>query len=71
MRTLSHIQPALLRPADLMIFLAIGRTALYKIIEEDPTFPPKVRLSKRAVAWRRKEVEEWLTNLPDDNRGTG
>ena len=27
----------------------------------DPTFPKGIRLSKRAVRWRKEDIEAWLT----------
>lgn len=36
----------------------LGRSTIYRLMAEDK-FPCPVRLAKRAVAWRRTDLEEW------------
>ena len=46
--------PAVLRATGL------GRSTLYRLISER-TFPPPVKLAKRAVAWWHEEVQRWAS----------
>ncbi|MCY4156982.1 MAG: AlpA family phage regulatory protein [Gammaproteobacteria bacterium] len=64
LQSLTHIQPALLRVRDLMAYLNFGRTGIYKLVKEDPTFPRSIQLSNRAVAWKREEIDRWIDSRP-------
>ena len=37
----------------------VSPTSIYRFIREG-TFPPQVKLGKRAVGWRAKDVEAWI-----------
>jgi prophage regulatory protein len=50
--------PYLLRLPAVLRTTGLGRSTLYKLISER-SFPPPVKLAKRAVAWRREEVQQW------------
>ena len=50
----------LIRPRDLARELSIPLSTLYRWIDEDPTFPPRVRIGPRSVAFRKADVEKWL-----------
>lgn len=41
----------------------LGRSTIYRLMAEDK-FPPPVRLAKRAVAWRRIDLERWSAERP-------
>jgi prophage regulatory protein len=41
----------------------LGRSTNYRLIAEDK-FPSPVRLAKRAVAWRRSDLELWSAARP-------
>lgn len=43
--------------------LGMSRTSLWRLRKEGD-FPSPVKLGKRAVAYHRKEVDEWLANRP-------
>lgn len=60
----SPIQPAVLRIADLKLYLGLSKTAIHNLAKRDPTFPSRVVLGPRAVAWRRAEIDEWLASRP-------
>ena len=62
------VQPAILRVADMLAYLNIGRTGLYKLLAEDPSFPPQIKLGKRAVGWKRHEVDSWIADRPAADR---
>ena len=62
--TTLHIMPELYRLGDVCAVLGVGRSTIYTLMESDPTFPEQVRLSRRAVRWRRTEIEEWARSRP-------
>ncbi|MCR5867572.1 AlpA family phage regulatory protein [Aquincola sp. J276] len=41
-----------------MRLTGLGRSTIYRLMAEDD-FPTPVRLAKRAVAWRRVDLEQW------------
>jgi prophage regulatory protein len=41
----------------------LGRSTIYRLMAEDK-FPTPVRLTKRAVAWRRADLERWSEGRP-------
>lgn len=41
----------------------LGRSTIYRLMAEDK-FPSPVRLAKRAVAWRRTDLEQWSAGRP-------
>ena len=41
----------------------LGRSTIYRLMSEDK-FPSPVRLAKRAVAWRRIDLEQWSAGRP-------
>ncbi|MGY4828657.1 helix-turn-helix transcriptional regulator [Sphaerotilaceae bacterium SBD11-9] len=56
--------PALfVRMAVVMRMTGLGRSTIYRLMAEDK-FPPPVRLAKRAVAWRRIDLERWSAARP-------
>ena len=59
----NHLPPALLRLSDLMTYLSVGRTAIYALRSDDATFPAPVTVGKRAVAWKKFEVDRWIDKL--------
>ena len=60
----THRPSMLLRIADLQRELRIGRTSVYTLVATDPTFPRPIQLTPRAVAWRREDVEAWVSSRP-------
>ena len=56
--------PALLRLADVCRTLALGRSTVYSLLNSDPSFPSPVRLTARAIRWRRVDVVEWAESRP-------
>ena len=41
----------------------LGRSTIYRLMAENK-FPSPVRLAKRAVAWRRIDLEQWSAGRP-------
>lgn len=51
---------SLIRPRKLCEELGIPMSTLYRWLDDDPTFPKRVQLGTKAVAFRRDDVEEWI-----------
>ncbi len=62
----------LLRKSEVLRLCALSRSGLYAKIKAGE-FPRPVRLGPRAVAWREKEVRDWIESRPPsvDNRPLG
>jgi prophage regulatory protein len=67
---LSRTQPSpevvgalLLRIGAVMRLTGLGRSTIYRLMAEEQ-FPSPVRLTKRVVAWRRSELEQWSNGRP-------
>lgn len=57
-------QPAVfIRMAAVVRMTGLGRSTIYRLMAEDK-FPSPVRLAKRAVAWRRVDLEQWSAGRP-------
>ena len=57
-------QPSVfVRMAAVLRMTGLGRSTIYRLMAEDK-FPPPVRLAKRAVAWRRVDLEQWSNGRP-------
>ena len=41
----------------------LGRSTIYRLVAQDK-FPLPVRLAKRAIAWRRTDLERWSAGRP-------
>jgi prophage regulatory protein len=58
------VQPAVfVRMAAVMQLTGLGRTTIYRLMAEDK-FPSPVRLAKRAMAWRRVDLDQWSAGRP-------
>ena len=51
------------RMAAVVRMTGLGRSTIYRLMAEDK-FPTPVRLAKRAVAWRRLDLEQWSAARP-------
>jgi len=49
----------ILRCKDVMSLTGLSRSTIYAMMSEG-TFPPSIKLSKRAVGWRETAIREWL-----------
>jgi prophage regulatory protein len=52
----------LLRLPQIMREVGLCRSSIYSAISEG-RFPPPLRISRRAVAWREADIEAWKTKL--------
>ena len=55
----------ILRLKEVKLILGIGRTTLWKIINEDPTFPPKDFITSKNYGFRKCDFEKWFLNKID------
>ena len=51
------------RMAAVVRMTGLGRSTIYRMMAED-RFPSPVRLAKRAIAWRRSDLEQWSAGRP-------
>jgi prophage regulatory protein len=54
--------PAFLRTPSVMHMTGLGRSTIYRMMAEQ-RFPSPVKLSTRAVAWRREDLDRWSEDL--------
>ena len=52
-----------LRMAALVKLIGISRSTIYRLMASRQ-FPTPVKLSYRAVGWRRSDVDRWKESLP-------
>lgn len=52
-----------IRMAMVIRMTGLGRSTIYRLMAEDK-FPSPVKLAKRAVAWRRTDLERWSEGRP-------
>ena len=55
--------PPLLRLPAVLHLTGLARSTVYRMVA-DHTFPAPVRIAKRAVAWRRDELQRWTEQRP-------
>ena len=55
--------PSLLRLKAVMERTGLCRSNVYRL-EAAGAFPPRVKLSQRASAWRSDEIEAWIASRP-------
>ena len=57
-------QPHFLRIADVAMITGLSRATIYAAMAEK-RFPQSVKLTQKAVAWRRTDIEAWIENLTE------
>jgi prophage regulatory protein len=55
--------PMFLRIAVVMRLTGLGRSTIYRLMAED-AFPQPVRLTRRLIAWRRTDLDQWGDGRP-------
>ena len=53
----------LVRPREAAAMLGISRKHLYALADQ-PTFPKRIQVSDRVVAWRVADIEAWIDTRP-------
>jgi len=51
------------RMAAVVRMTGLGRSTIYRLMAEHK-FPSPVRLAKRAIAWRRVDLDQWSAGRP-------
>ncbi|WP_019558516.1 AlpA family transcriptional regulator [Thioalkalivibrio sp. ALE12] len=60
---MNPVQPELLRQNDVIRMTGMSRTTIYRLRRRGE-FPPPRTLGT-TIAWRRRDVEEWINRLPE------
>ena len=55
------IREALLRLQSVKAATGLGRSSIYAL-EASGTFPKRVAIGPRAVAWRESEIQAWINS---------
>ena len=55
--------PMFLRIGVVMRLTGLGRSTIYRLMAED-AFPQPVRLTRRLIAWRRADLDQWGDGRP-------
>jgi prophage regulatory protein len=55
--------PPLLRMSKVVRMIGLGRSTIYRMIAANE-FPRPVRVGRRAVAWRRADLDRWSADRP-------
>ena len=53
----------MLRRSSVERMTGLSKSTLYRLIKQG-SFPPPLRLTRKAVRWRRDEINEWLSHRP-------
>jgi len=56
-------KPMFLRIGVVMRPTGLGRSTIYRMMAED-AFPQPVRLTRRLIAWRRADLDQWSDGRP-------
>ena len=59
------VTPMLYCKDDVCAVLQISKSTLYKLIETDPNFPPRLHITRGTVRWRRADIEHWVRSHSD------
>ncbi len=51
----------LMRLPKVIQMTGLARSTIYKLIS-DERFPPPLKLTQRAVAWRLMDIEQWIAS---------
>jgi prophage regulatory protein len=49
----------LIRPQQVQELLSISQATLYRMMKE-PGFPPKIKLSSQAIAFKEADIQNWI-----------
>jgi prophage regulatory protein len=55
--------PMFLRIGVVMRLTGLGRSTIYRLMAED-AFPQPIRLTRRLIAWRRADLDQWSEGRP-------
>ncbi len=58
------LEPVFLRMPMVMRITGLGRSTIYRLVA-DRQFPTPVKLGRRAIAWRRSDLDRWSQTRPE------
>lgn len=58
------VEAVFLRMPTVMRMTGLGRSTIYRLMA-DRQFPSPVKLGRRAVAWRRSDLDRWSQTRPE------
>jgi predicted DNA-binding transcriptional regulator AlpA len=53
--------PAIMRLKEDTYYLQISLVTLWRVGEQDPNFPKKIRINRRCVGYLKTDIDEWLS----------
>lgn len=62
-----NIEEPMMRRRSVERLTGLSKSTLYRLIKKGE-FPQPLRMTRKAVRWRREEINEWLSHRP---RGGG
>lgn len=51
-----------LRLKDAAAYIGVSKPTLWRLAEQDPNFPKKIRISSRCCIYRRSDLQAWLAS---------
>jgi predicted DNA-binding transcriptional regulator AlpA len=54
--------PAIMRLKEVAYYLQISLVTLWRMGEQDPNFPKKIRMNSRCVGYLKTDIDVWLAN---------
>ncbi|CAI8342349.1 MAG: Uncharacterised protein [Gammaproteobacteria bacterium] len=64
---LSNISNRLVRLPEVLAITGLRRSTIYKLIAQGD-FPAPYKLTRRAVAWKQSDINEWTDHLSQENQ---
>lgn len=58
------IEPELLRAPEVLALTGIGSASQLRRLRDEGTFPAPVKIGRREIAWRRRDIMRWIDALP-------
>lgn len=58
--TNSQVAKEILRLKEAAFYLGVSTVTLWRLGENDPRFPSKIRMSARCVGYRKSDLDAWL-----------
>lgn len=51
-----------IRIKEVQSLIGLSRASIYRLEQSDPSFPRRLKLGQRAVAWRVSALKEWMNS---------
>ena len=63
-------QNTLMRLPEVMNYVHLSRATIYKLVKANQ-FPQPRKLTTRAIAWRKEDLDKWIEDLPSADLSNG